>query len=235
MHIVVFEKFRSAHLFQIAQAKSCDYLIIYTKNITKTTTKFDRTRVFSSFNWLAQTDYKLCQIQTFSRQRFQNHSPKNLEMCKDWFYTSLLKILTWFTIIRESKYVFRINLDYESSARSILLFWNQENASSSQRWRHVLAELFNDSVHHCLFLRPQWLAGLIEKFLRFKTRKWRREFVFFQRCHRWASGATVVVEAALIWLFLVGLFVFFFSQSETICNLHSCHRRTALLSQPIRI
>ena len=33
----------------------------------------------------------------------------------------------------------------------------------------------------------------MEKFLRFKTRKWRRQFVFFRRCHRWVSGATVVV------------------------------------------
>ena len=28
-------------------------------------------------------------------------------------------------------------------------------------------------VHHCLFLRPPWLAGFIEKFLAFKTLKWR--------------------------------------------------------------
>ena len=70
------------------------------------------------------------------------------------------------------------------------------------------------TVHHFLFLRPQWLAGFIEKFLRFKTRKWRRQFVFFQRCHRWASGATVVVETALIWLFLVVLFCCFFSANQ---------------------
>ena len=42
-----------------------------------------------------------------------------------------------------------------------------------------------------------------------------------------------VVQTALIWLVLVGFFCFF-SQSETIWNLHSCYRRTALLSQPIR-
>ena len=43
-----------------------------------------------------------------------------------------------------------------------------------------------------------------------------------------------VVKTALIWLVLGGFFCFF-SQSETICNLHSCYRGTALLSQPIRI
>ena len=55
MHIVVFEKFTSAHLFQIAQAKSCDYLIIYTKNITKTTTKLTaRAFLAHSTDWLKQ-------------------------------------------------------------------------------------------------------------------------------------------------------------------------------------
>ena len=50
VHFVVFEKFTSAYLFQIAREKSCDYLlIIYTKNIT-TTTNFDSAHVFSSFN-----------------------------------------------------------------------------------------------------------------------------------------------------------------------------------------
>ena len=33
----------------------------------------------------------------------------------------------------------------------------------------------------------------MEKFLRIKTRKWRRKFVFFRRCQQWMSGATVVV------------------------------------------
>ena len=65
--LLVFEKFTRAYLFQIAREKSCDYaLIIYTKNIT-TTTNFDSAHVFSSFNWLAETYYYLCQIQTFFR------------------------------------------------------------------------------------------------------------------------------------------------------------------------
>ena len=55
-----------------------------------------------------------------------------------------------------------------------------------------------------------------------------------------------VVKTALIWLVLGGFFCVF-SQSETICNLHSCYKfctrvtslhscygRTAILSQPIR-
>ena len=37
------------------------------------------------------------------------------------------------------------------------------------------------------------MAGFMKKSLGFKTRKWRRQFVPFRRCHRWASGATVVV------------------------------------------
>ena len=33
----------------------------------------------------------------------------------------------------------------------------------------------------------------MEKFMRFKTRKWRRQSVFFRSCHRWVGGATDVV------------------------------------------
>ena len=36
------------------------------ENIT-TTTNFDSARIFSSLSWLAETDYYLCQIQTFSK------------------------------------------------------------------------------------------------------------------------------------------------------------------------
>ena len=44
VQFVVFEKFTSAYLFQIAREKSCVYLlIIYTKNIT-TTTNFNSAR-----------------------------------------------------------------------------------------------------------------------------------------------------------------------------------------------
>ena len=61
-----------------------------------------------------------------------------------------------------------------------------------------------------------------------------------------AISLNFVVKTALIWLVLGGFFCVF-SQSETICNLHSCYKfctrvtslhscygRTALLSQPIR-
>ena len=69
VHFVVFEKFTSAYLFQIAREKSCDYLlIIYTKSIT-TTTNFDSTRVFSSFNRLDSTDW-LKQTTTFVKFNF---------------------------------------------------------------------------------------------------------------------------------------------------------------------
>ena len=56
-----------------------------------------------STDWLKQTTTFL-KFKLFQDQRFQNHSAKNLEMCKDWFYmvTSLLKI-TRFTIISKSK------------------------------------------------------------------------------------------------------------------------------------
>ena len=84
MHFVVFEKFTIAYLFQIAREKSCDYLlIIYKKNIT-TTTKFDSARVFSSIHstvWLKQIT-TFVKFKHFQDQRFQNHSAKNLEMCK---------------------------------------------------------------------------------------------------------------------------------------------------------
>ena len=62
----------------------------------------------------------------------------------------------------------------------------------------------------------------------------------------WPFSWIFVVKTALIWLVLVGFFCVF-SQSESICNLHSCYkfalvlhilhscyRRAALLSQPIR-
>ena len=106
---------------------------------------FDSVRVFSSFNGLAETDYHLYQIQTFSRPMFpNNHSAKNLEMCKDWFYmvTSRLKI-TQFTIISKTKC-------YEGSAftRRLLqevycCFGNQERTLWAARDK-TLAELFND-------------------------------------------------------------------------------------------
>ena len=100
MHFAGFEKFTSAYLFQITWEKSCDYLLIIcnTKNITKTT-NFDSACIFSSFNWLAETDYYLCQIQ-IQDQHFQNHSAKNLEMCKDWFYMVTSLVCTCFTVYK---------------------------------------------------------------------------------------------------------------------------------------
>ena len=70
--------------------------------------------------------------------------------------------------------------------RSMLPFWNQEIAPSSQRWQ-TLAELFNDCSSLSVPETPI-MAGFMKKSLTFETRKWRRQFVFFWRCR----GATVV-------------------------------------------
>ena len=53
-----------------------------------------------STDWLKQTT-TFVKFKLFQDQRFKNHSAKNMEMCKDRFYTSLLKI-TSFTIISKS-------------------------------------------------------------------------------------------------------------------------------------
>ena len=67
----------------IAREKLCNYLlIIYTKNITATT-NFDSARVLvHSADWLKQT-ITFVKFKLFQDQRFQNHSAKNLEICKD--------------------------------------------------------------------------------------------------------------------------------------------------------
>ena len=54
--------------------------------------------------------------------------------------------------------------------------------------------------------------------------------------HAKPNPCLLKTKTARMWL-VPRWFLFFFSQSETICNLHSCYRarRTALLSQPIRI
>ena len=83
VHFVVFEKFTSAYLFQIAREKPCDYLLmIYAKNIT-TTTNFDSAQVLvDSAYWLKQT-ITFVTFKLFQDQRFQNHPAQNLEICKD--------------------------------------------------------------------------------------------------------------------------------------------------------
>ena len=69
VHSVVFEKFTSVYLFQIAGEKSCDYLlIVYKKNITTSKQILTVGAILvHSTDWLKQTTYYLCQIQTFSR------------------------------------------------------------------------------------------------------------------------------------------------------------------------
>ena len=57
--------------------------------------------------------------------------------------------------------------------------------------RHLLSCL--TTVHHCLFLRPHhsWIHG--ERFEIYNPKMNRGQFVSFRRCHRWVSGARVVV------------------------------------------
>ena len=88
VQFVVFEKFTSAYLFQMAREKSCDYLLIrYTKNIT-TTTNFDSALVLVHLtDWLKQTT-TFVKFKDQQDQRFQNNSAKNLETCKDFFIWS---------------------------------------------------------------------------------------------------------------------------------------------------
>ena len=171
VHFVDFEKFTSAYLFQIAREKSCDYLlIIYAKNIS-TATNFDTARVFSSINWLAETDYYLCQIQTFSRPTLSKSFSLELGNVQGLILFGHdhqpVKDNSVYNN-QQSKY-FKFILDFESSAftrsiykKYVLPFWNQENASNSQRWK-TLAKVFSTTVHHCLFLRPHhsWIHGEI--------------------------------------------------------------------------
>ena len=106
--------------------------------------------------------------------------------------TSLLKI-TRFTIISKSKcLIMRARRLQQAFTRSILPFWNQENRlRAAKDKRHLLS----CSMFIIVCSWDPIIAGFREKFLRFKTRKWRRQFVFFRRCHRWVSRATVVVKS----------------------------------------
>ena len=115
----------------------------------------------------------------------------------------------------------------EAFSRSILPFWNQENASSSQRWK-TLAELFNDcsslSVPETSSQLDSWRNYFFN--LRFTTRNWRRQFVFFRRCHRWVSGATVVVmsETASINIIFAFSFVWILQERVIVALLRRLHR-----------
>ena len=55
----------------------------------------------------------------------------------------------------------------------------------TQEYQSIDIKIFETVLLKCRF----WEL----KFLRIKTRKWRRKFVFFRRCQQWVSGATVVV------------------------------------------
>ena len=62
--------------------------------------------------------------------------------------------------------------------------------------------------------------------LRLKTRKWRRHFFFFRRCHRWVSGATVVVmsETASINIIFAFSFVWILQERVIVALLRRLHR-----------
>ena len=109
--------------------------------------------------------------------------------------TSLLKI-TWFTIIRKSK-CFYIHPRlwelgvYKKRFREVYCrFEIRRTLWAAKDERHLL-RLFIDCSSVCFW--DPIIAEFMEKFLWFKARKWRRQFVFFRRCYRWVSGATVVV------------------------------------------
>ena len=109
-----------------------------------------------STDWLKQTT-TFVKFKLFQDQRFKYHSAENVEMCKDRFYTSLLQITSftitsksWCFLNHQSSIMKARHLD--TTSISLLLFWNQENASSSQRWKTVLRCLM--TVQHCLFPRP---------------------------------------------------------------------------------
>ena len=75
VHFVVFEKFISAYLFQIAREKSFDN--VHEKQLY----------IVHSTDWLKQTT-TFVKFKLFQDQRFQNHSAENLEMCKDFLIWS---------------------------------------------------------------------------------------------------------------------------------------------------
>ena len=76
VHFVVFEKFTSAYLFQIAREQSCDYLFI--NNIDEKHYKF----LVYSTDWPKQTT-TFVKLKLFQDQSFQNRAAMNLEICKD--------------------------------------------------------------------------------------------------------------------------------------------------------
>ena len=77
------------------------------------------------------------------------------------------------------------------------------------------------TVHHCLLLRPPWQAGFMEKFLRCKTRKWRRQFVFLN------AAIDGRVEPQLLWCRKLPIFAF--SQRWCFNSFGNCKRESSSL------
>ena len=66
-----------------------------------------------STDWLKQTT-TFVKFKLFQDQRFQNHSSKNLEMCKDFLYGH--QPVKDNLVYNNQQSVFKFILDYESSA-----------------------------------------------------------------------------------------------------------------------
>ena len=121
-------------------------------------------------------------------------------MCKDWFclvtITSLLKI-TRFTIISKVSILNSSSIMWarrlqEAFTRSMYSrFEIRRTLRIAKDERHLLKFFQRLFIIFCSW--DHIIAGFMKKFFRFKTGKWRRQFVFFRRCHQWVSGATVVV------------------------------------------
>ena len=138
---MVFEKFTSAYLFQIAREKSCNsLLIICTKNITTTT----RAGGFSNSNFFKTNAFKIIQLTTWK--------------CVDWFYTSLLEV-TRFTIISKLKLMFLESssiMEIQRLQEVYCRFEIRRTLRAAKFWK-TRTEFFN----HCSSLSvretPSWL------------------------------------------------------------------------------
>ena len=98
----------------------------------------------------------------------------------------------------------------EAFTRSILPFWN-----SGERFGQPKRKDTCWLVKRLFIVVCSWepiIAGFKEKFLRFKTQKWRREFVFFWRCNRWVSSGALVVY---LLFFSAGVFIVSFDLQES--------------------
>ena len=124
-----------------------------------------RAFLVQSSYWLKQTT-TFVKFKLFQDQRFQNHSAKNLEMCKDWFYmvTSLLnnsvynnqqklqqQILTVRAFLVQSSYW----LKQTTTFVKFKLFQDQrfqnhsaKNLEMCKDWFYMVTSLLHNSVYN---------------------------------------------------------------------------------------